>query len=194
MYSIYEQFIPEQARKVYEGKLFQVYAWKQKRFDGTFDTYTMVAHRPSAVVVPVLEDTILIQEERNPHTETFFSLPGGHMDTGDGTLEDTARRELKEETGYEVADLTVLFDRLRDTPTINWVHDFKIYLGHGLKKGSGTQLDAGEHITVHQVSFDEFIDLATKPAFRITELSKVLLAYLAREGGKEELRGKLFQA
>ncbi|MDQ6765663.1 MAG: NUDIX hydrolase [Verrucomicrobiota bacterium] len=69
-----------------------------------------VAHRKTAVVVaPMTEDRslVLIRQERIPILATLWELPAGQIDheqDGDtGSAEEVARRELREETGYEIA-------------------------------------------------------------------------------------------
>ena len=69
-----------------------------------------VVHRKAAVVIaPVLPDGefILIQQERIPVRQSLWEFAAGQIDEEDTTDEkvvsDTAARELREETGYELA-------------------------------------------------------------------------------------------
>ena len=64
-----------------------------------------VALRKSAVVIAALTNEnklVLIREERVPVQAALWSVPAGQIDH-DEELEEVARRELQEETGYEVA-------------------------------------------------------------------------------------------
>lgn len=70
----------------------------------------LLGNRPIIfVAVPVLvvdsENRILLQLRADDHT---WCLPGGYMELGESTIE-TAQREIREETGLEVGELT-LFD------------------------------------------------------------------------------------
>ncbi|MGB6408469.1 MAG: NUDIX hydrolase [Planococcus donghaensis] len=70
----------------------------------------VVGHRPlilvGAVVVLVDTDGRLLLEERK-FPEGLWGLPGGLMELGEST-EDTAKREVLEETGLRVDELTLI--------------------------------------------------------------------------------------
>src|SRR5436305_11747871 len=71
-------------------------------------TWTIV-HRKSAVVIaPMTRDgkIILIRQERIPIDQAIWEMPSGQIDNPDAredTIKDTALREIREETGYELA-------------------------------------------------------------------------------------------
>jgi 8-oxo-dGTP diphosphatase len=46
----------------------------------------------------------LMMKRKGSHGSGFWSLPGGHMEFGE-SWEDTARREVKEESGLEIQNL-----------------------------------------------------------------------------------------
>ncbi len=67
-----------------------------------------VVQRKSAVVVAAMtaeERFILIRQERIPIRQTIWEMPAGQVDQlcGSGSFKDVALRELREETGYELA-------------------------------------------------------------------------------------------
>jgi 8-oxo-dGTP diphosphatase len=59
-----------------------------------------------AVVFDVAGRVLLIRR-KNPPFEGGYALPGGFVDIGE-TVEQGCRRELKEETGIEVGEMTLL--------------------------------------------------------------------------------------
>ena len=79
--------------------------------DGTkIDPY-YVLHYPewiSVLAITTEDKAILLREFRNGAKTTGLGMVGGGMETTDADLDDTARRELLEETGYGVRDLISL--------------------------------------------------------------------------------------
>jgi len=53
------------------------------------------------------EDKILLVKRGKPPAKGEWSLPGGAQELGE-TIEETARREVREETGCEIGELTFL--------------------------------------------------------------------------------------
>ncbi|MDJ0333584.1 NUDIX hydrolase [Planococcus sp. S3-L1] len=72
------------------------------------DLRALVGHRPlilsGSVVLVVNQKNELLLQHRN---DGGWGLPGGLMEL-DESLEDTARREVKEETGLDIGDLRLL--------------------------------------------------------------------------------------
>ena len=69
-----------------------------------------VAERPpSVVIVPVTTDdhVLLVRQWRHAANQHLIELPAGLIDDGE-SVEETARRELREETGHEADEVTVL--------------------------------------------------------------------------------------
>jgi 8-oxo-dGTP diphosphatase len=55
-------------------------------------------------VVVVRDGRVLVGRRRGSHGGGTWALPGGHLEFGE-SVEDCARREVREETGLEIADL-----------------------------------------------------------------------------------------
>ncbi|AQZ64565.1 unnamed protein product [[Actinomadura] parvosata subsp. kistnae] len=65
--------------------------------------------RPSVRGVLLDHDERLVLFRRTvPGRARYWSVPGGHVEPEDGSLEDTLRRELLEELGATVSDVTFL--------------------------------------------------------------------------------------
>jgi len=71
-------------------------------------TWTIVHRKRAVVVAPMTSDgkIILIRQERIPIAQAIWEMPSGQIDDHDGSedkIKDTALREVREETGYELA-------------------------------------------------------------------------------------------
>lgn len=80
-------------------------------------TWTVVRRKAAVVVAPITGagKIVLIRQERIPIRETIWEMPAGQVDElcNTGAFKDVALRELREETGYELAEggeLTFLGD------------------------------------------------------------------------------------
>jgi 8-oxo-dGTP pyrophosphatase MutT (NUDIX family) len=115
--------LPDHARKVYQGGIFGVHEWEQEMFDGSFEIFERVSALPIVKLICVLDDgTILINQEEQPGKDSFLSLPGGRLELEE-TLEEGARRELLEETGYSADTLELI-----DTHHVGYRLDLDIHL------------------------------------------------------------------
>lgn len=77
--------------------------------DGTTVERIVITHPGAVAVVPCIgDDVVLIEQYRAPADATVLELPAGKLDDPDQGTEETARRELLEETGLVAGDLTWL--------------------------------------------------------------------------------------
>lgn len=183
-----KQPIPNNAKKVFGGVLFDVYQWEQELFDGTKTLFEKLKRPDTVVVFPVLDDgKIILTEQEQPGKEPFIGATGGRVDEGEDILE-AAKRELLEESGYEASEF-VLWDAQHPTSKIDWV--VYTFIAKGLKKVSDMNLDAGEKITLKLVNLDEFIEIAINKNFIEKEIIPKLYEAKLHPEKKEELK-KLF--
>lgn len=167
-----KQPIPDHAKKVFEGVLFDVYQWEQELYDGTKTTFEKLKRPDTVLVFPVMDDgKILLSEQDQPGKATFIGSLGGQVDDGEDILE-AAKRELLEESGYEASEF-VLWKAEHVTSKIDWV--IYTFIAKGIKKVTEQNLDAGEKITLKPLTFDELLDLARDKRFGDKEIAFELL-------------------
>lgn len=163
-----KQPIPSTAKKVFSGKLFDVWQWEQQLFNGKTKTFEKIQRPETVMIIPITEDEkIVLTEQEQPGEGFFIGLIGGIVDKGEEVL-DAAKRELLEESGYTAHDF-ILWDAVQLINKIEWpVYTF---IAKGLKKEKEMQLDGGERIKLKYVNFDEFIQISHNPKFRDIEIA-----------------------
>lgn len=180
--------IPKEAKRVFEGKIFDIYHWKQKMFDGTYKTFEMLKRPDTVQVIPLLDNgKILISRQRQPKTGVFTTLFGGRVDKGETAIK-AAKRELLEESGYIAKDYKFLI-KFNPVTKIDWTVYY--YIAKGCKKISEACPDCGEDISLKEITFEEFLDLPYDPTFKSGEFENFLLKTKNDKKKREKLR-KLF--
>jgi len=135
---------------VYDGKLLHVRRDTVHLPDGHEAVREWITHPGAVVVIPVLDNGKLLFERqfRYPLRRIFIELPAGKIDTGEHPL-DTAKRELREETGHQarhwrhLATMHPCIGYADERIEIFWAQGL-IYVGH--------QRDHGEFIEITEMS------------------------------------------
>ncbi len=155
--------IPENAKRVFEGKIFDVYQWEQKLYDGSTAIFERITRPDTIVVFPILPDgRILLVEDSQPDREPILTAPSGRIEEGE-TPGEAARRELQEETGWTPGSLETFYE-VKPFLKLDWM--IYVFVGRDCKQTSRLNPDAGEKIQPHPVTFDELIELAVKGEVR----------------------------
>ena len=132
------QSMPENAKLVFEGVLFDVYQWEQELYDGSRTIFEKLKRPDTIVVLPILPDgKIILTEEQQPGTESLIGAVSGRIEKEEDILE-AAKRELLEESGYE-AEKFILWDAQQPINKIDWV--IYTFIAKGCKKISNQKLD-----------------------------------------------------
>lgn len=185
-----ESTIPKEAKKVFEGVLFDVYQWEQKLFDGSTATFEKLARADTAIVFPILADgRILLIRDEQPTKTSEYTAPAGRIEDGE-TPEQAAFRELEEETGYRPGSLVPFYSHA-PASKIDW-HIY-VFIGKNCTKIREPYPEPGERITPTPVTFDELVDLITREEkpHHYGHLTRLVYEGLGNPAKMEELR-KLF--
>lgn len=162
------QPIPKHAKRVFEGKIFDVYQWRQELFDGKFAVFEKIKRVDTVNIFPITSDkNILLSKQTQPGGLPFIGAFGGRIDEGEDPLE-AAKRELLEEAGIE-ADRWILWSAEQFFSKIDWaIYNF---VAKDLKKVTDPKPDAGEKIETIAVSFEKFLKIVAQENYRDTEVS-----------------------
>lgn len=117
----------------------------------------VVRHPGAAVIVPLLDDgrICLIENFRISVNKRLVELPAGTLESGERP-EETARRELAEETGYRARSIEPL-GCVYSSPGV-FDERMYLYLATGLTEGE-TALEVGEQIVIRPTPWQEAIDM-----------------------------------
>jgi ADP-ribose pyrophosphatase len=155
---------------VYDGVLLHVRRDVVRLPDGGHTVREYIEHPGAVAVIPFLGTGELLMERqyRYPLRRELIELPAGKIGAGEPPLE-TARRELREETGYTAADW-------RYVATIHPVCAYsteriELWLARGLRH-EGRALDHGEFLETFSVPLETAVDWVREG--RITDAKTVV--------------------
>jgi ADP-ribose pyrophosphatase YjhB (NUDIX family) len=151
-------------RIAFDGKKYRIYQWDQAMYNGDWDVFERVEHKPSATVFALYQGKIVIQDQMQPHyKQHVLCVPGGGLEWDEDPLEG-AKRELLEEEGLESGDWELWTMGGYERENSKW-QNF-IFIARECQKTCEPQLDAGEKIEHLLYSPQEFFDLLEDPHFR----------------------------
>ena len=110
-------------------------------------------------IIPITPDgqVVMVRQFRHACEKIFLELPGGVIDKEDASPEETARRELLEETGYLATDYSFL-KKCYPQPGI-LSNCGSTYVATGAKKVAELNLDPAEDIEVVLVDLRQIPDM-----------------------------------
>lgn len=163
-----------------QTKRFKVVQVSRTTSSGQTDSRAVVRHPGAAVLLPLLDDgrVVLIRNYRPSVDKKLVELPAGTLDPGERP-EETARRELAEETGYRARSIELLTSFYASPGILD--ERMHVFVATGLEPGP-TQLDHGEEIELLPVAWDEALTMARDGRIEDAKTLAALLYYNAFRG------------
>ncbi len=164
---------PTDAKRVFEGAIFDIYQWQQPMFDGSTQVFEMTRRADTVQVLAIVGGKVLLLEDEQPHVGMRITLPGGRVDAEDASIMQAAQREAREETGYTFKRWR-LVNVTQPVRKMEWfIHTFVAWDTNGR---IATKLDGGEKITLQPTSLEKLKDLAEGDVFLFPEIRLILRA------------------
>jgi len=145
--------LPNHAKCVFKGILFDTYQWEQKLPNGSFTTFEMLRRKHAVSVIAIKDDSVYYVEECYPGQDHFTGLIRGCANNYEDNPLDTAKRELLEESGMVSNDWSLILET-NSHPFIDC--PIYIYVAKNCNKISTQELDASENIKVCSTDIDDF--------------------------------------
>lgn len=167
------------SREIFAGNIIKV-RYDQVLLPGGRKTgREIVEHSGGVTVIAVKADgeILLVEQYRKPTEESLLELPAGKLEEKEDAL-DCARRELREETGYEAGKIEYLFSFYTTPGFCNEV--LHLYLAADLKE-VGRDLDEDENIIIHHLKKEEILELIETGTIKDSKTIIGLLYYLVRD-------------
>jgi ADP-ribose diphosphatase len=163
-------------RVIYRGRKIDLALQAIALPDGSITQREVVLHPGAVALVPMVDPdhVCLIRNHRYAISKTLLEVPAGTIDP-DESPDETARRELAEETGYQ-ADRIVRVGEWFVSPGVMNERMF-LYLCEDLKPGP-TSHQPGERLQPVIVAWDEALGMVRDGRI---EDAKTMLAILLRD-------------
>lgn len=182
--------IPIHAKKVFQGVIFSVWQWNQTMYDGTTATFEAIKRTGTIQVIPTIGSDILLSYEEQPGKERSHTFFGGRQEENEDPL-DTAKRELREETGYAAEDWK-LFKTYESKGKIQW--PTYLFIARNCRKVTDPVLDSGERIEIKKVGFDEFLEIVSREDFWGQQIAGDILRIRLDPKKLSQLKQELFHS
>jgi 8-oxo-dGTP pyrophosphatase MutT (NUDIX family) len=151
-----KQPVPQHAKRVFQGVVFDVYQWEQEGYDGKVRMFEKLKRPDTVLIIPVTsEGQIMLTRQEQPGRKPKFAFPGGRVDAGEDVFA-AAQRELLEETGY-TSDSWDLLEAVQTVTKIEWAVYY--FVAQNCVKVAEQRLDGAEKVEIIPKSWDEFIQL-----------------------------------
>jgi len=147
-----------ESKEIFSSPFVTLKEEKLKRSDGKIIKHYYAIERPDVVYVVALtkdREIVLVYQYKNGIKDLVWELPAGFIEK-DEKVEEAARRELLEETGYSSDRLTKIGSFSSSAGLARNTNYF--FLAKNAEKASKQKLDENEEIEIKMYSFDKVLE------------------------------------
>ena len=165
------------SRLAYDGLFLKVFSDEVQLPNQKLANREFIKHPGAVAIVPLFDDNSVLLERqyRYPMHQAILEIPAGKLEFGEDPLL-CAKRELKEETGYEAKEWIFLG---KIHPVISYSTEFiDIYLAKGLVQGQAT-LDDEEFLDIFRATLPEIGEWIKKGS--ITDVKTIISHYWLKD-------------
>ena len=138
----------------------------------------IVEHNGAVAIVPITNDgkLVMVKQFRYPTGQVILEIPAGKIDQGETDPLLTAKRELKEETGYTAQNLHYLG---KLNPSVAYTEEvIHLYAATGLTPGE-TSFDDDEALDIVEYDFQEAYQMAASG--KLVDAKTIAAIFMAKE-------------
>ncbi|MDE8732072.1 NUDIX hydrolase [Eubacteriales bacterium DFI.9.88] len=138
----------------------------------------IVEHNGAVAIVPITKDgkLVMVKQFRYPTGKVILEVPAGKIDQGETDPLLTAKRELKEETGYTAQNLHYLG---KLNPSVAYTEEvIHLYAATGLTPGE-TSFDDDEALDIVEYDFQEAYQMAASG--KLVDAKTIAAIFMAKE-------------
>ena len=143
---------------VARGSIIDYYHDVMQIPNGNTATWDFIEHNGAAAVIALKPDgkILMVRQYRNALERETLEIPAGGLNINEETMEEAAKRELREETGYIANKIEFLISIRTTVAFCNERID--IYFADNLELGN-QNLDEDEFLEVVSYSIDELLQM-----------------------------------
>lgn len=143
-------------KRIYTGKILSLNVDKIELQNGERSFREYIIHRGAVAAIPVFDDKIIfVKQYRYAVGKLLLEIPAGTIEIGERP-EETLKRELVEEIGFNPGKLTHLFSYFSTPGFTNEI--LHLYIAEELKKEKGGK-DPDEKIEIVSYSIEETFNM-----------------------------------